>query len=130
MEVSDERSSDASGRLLFRLRGAALMPARGLDAFAQFHAGAPAGNFGHAAGHHVAFLVLGDVFVQAGGHQLLHAQAQAALRGIDFEHLRLHHLADLEHVLRMIDALLGADVAHVDHAFHALGQLHERAELR
>ena len=49
---------------------------------------------------------------------------------IDFEHLRLHHLAHLQHVLRMIDALLGADVADVDHALDAFGKLHERAELR
>ena len=90
---------------------------------------AAARNVDHAAGHHVAFLVLGDVLVQAGGNQLLHAQAQAALLGIDFEHLRLHHLPDLQHVLRMIDALLGADVADVDHALDAFGELHERAEL-
>ena len=54
----------------------------------------------------------------------------AALLGIDFQHLGLHRLPDLQHVLRMIDALLGADVADVDHAFHAFGELHEGAEFR
>ena len=51
---------------------------------------AAAGNIGHAARDHVACLVLGDVFVQAGGHQLLHAQAQTTLFGIDLQDLRLH----------------------------------------
>ena len=39
------------------------------------------------------------------------------------------HLADLQLVLRMIDALLVHDVADMDHAFDILGHLHERAEL-
>src|SRR5262249_21105438 len=64
-----------------------------------------------------------------GRDQLLHAEPQAALFGVDFEHLRLHHLVHLEDVLRMVDALLGADVADVDHALHAFGHLHEGAEL-
>src|SRR5262249_41621906 len=67
--------------------------------------------------------------IEARRHELLHPETQAAFRRIDFEHLRLHHLADLEDVLRMIDALLRADIADVHHAFDAFGDLHERAEL-
>ena len=45
------------------------------------------------------------------------------------EHLRLDHLADAEHILRMIDALFGADLADVNQALDAVGDLHKRAEL-
>ena len=49
--------------------------------------------------------------------------------GVDGEHLRLDDLAGAEHVLGMIDALVGADFADVDQAFDAFGELHEGAEL-
>ena len=67
--------------------------ARHLDAFAQFHPGAPAGNVRDATGHHVAFLMLGDVFVDAGGLKLLHAQADAAALSVHFQDLRAYGLA-------------------------------------
>ena len=63
------------------------------------------------------------------GIKLLHAETDAALLAIHFQHLRLHHLAQLQHILRMIDALLRADIADVDHALDTFGKLHERAEL-
>src|ERR1035437_3483772 len=114
---------------LFFPRSLRPQPASGVDPFAQFHLGARTGNIGHAARRHVAFLVLGDIFVEAGGNQLPHAETQTALLDIEFEHLRLDYLPGVQHVLGMIDALLGADIAHVDHALDALGHLHERAEL-
>ena len=104
-------------------------PASGLDTFSKFNARSLRRTFLHAAGDYVAVFVLRDVFVEAGGNQLLHAETQAALLGVDLKHLRLHHLAHLQHFLRVIDALLRADVADVDHAFHPFGQLDERAEL-
>src|ERR1019366_7214421 len=104
-------------------------PASGVDTFAQFHLGARTGKFGHAAGRHVAFLVLGDIFVETGRNQLPHAQTQTALLDIEFQHLCLDHLPGVQHILGMIDALLRADIAHVNHALDALGHLHERAEL-
>ena len=36
---------------------------------------------------------------------------------------------DPQHVLWMIHALLGGDIADVDHAFHPFGKLHKRAKL-
>ncbi len=57
-----------------------------------------AGVVHQPAGDHVAFVVLGDVFVEAGRHQLLHAQPHLALLEIDGEHLRLDHLPDAQHV--------------------------------
>src|ERR1019366_1615215 len=46
-----------------------------------------------------------------------------------FQHLCLDHLPGVQHILGMIDALLRADIAHVNHALYALGHLHERTEL-
>ena len=43
--------------------------------------------------------------------------------------MRPHHLANFQHVLRMIDPLLVHDVADVNHAFDVFGHLHKRAEL-
>ena len=76
----------------------------------------------------VAGFVLGDVLVDAGGNQLLHAELDLALFRRDAEHLRFDDLADAQHVLGMIDALVGADLADVDEAFDAFGDLDESAE--
>ena len=73
--------------------------------------------------------MFGDVFVQAARNQLLHAQPQLPFLGIDREHLSLDQLSNLHHFLGMVDALLGAQVADVNHAFNALGKLHKCAEL-
>ena len=48
----------------------------------------------------VAGFVLGDVLVDAGGNELLHAELDLALFRRDAEHLRLDDLADAQHVLR------------------------------
>src|SRR5262249_27161716 len=47
----------------------------------------------------------------------------------DRQSLCLHGLAEPEDVLRMMDVLVGANLAHVDHPFDALSELHKRAEL-
>ena len=57
-----------------------------------------------------------DVLVDAGGNQLLHAEFNLALLWCDAEHLRFDHLAGAQHILRMIDALVGANLADVDEA--------------
>ena len=113
--------------------GFAQRPARwrhgiGADAFAEFHGGAGCGLVDYAAGDGVTLFVLGDVLVDAGGNQLLHAEFDLALFRGDAEDLRLDDLAGAQHVLRMIDALVGADLADVDEAFDAVGDLNERAE--
>ena len=73
--------------------------------------------------------MFGKIFIQSGRNQLLHAQPQLPLCLVHFEHLGLDDLPNLQHVLRVMDAFLGADLAHVDHAFHPIRKLHERAEL-
>ena len=79
-------------RRRLRSRGSA----RGVDAFAQFGAGA--GVVHQAAGDDVAFVVFGKVFVDAGGDELLHAEPHLAFLEVDGEHLRLDDLADAQHV--------------------------------
>ncbi len=103
--------------------------ARALDTFSQLNARNAAGNLHHAAGDCVAFFMLGNIFVKTGWDHLLDAEADGALCSVQIEHLRFHRLADLEHVLGMIDAFFGADFADVDHAFNAFSNLHECAEL-
>ena len=71
--------------------------------------------------------MLSDEFVKAGGDELLHSQAQLTLFGIDGEQLRFDHLADAKHVAGVVDALFGAHIADVNHAFDALGDLNKRA---
>src|SRR5215469_252988 len=72
--------------------------------------------------------MLGDVFIDTSRHQLLDAQLHLALLGIDSEHERLDDLADAQNFCRLADPLFGADLADVDHSFHAFGKLHEGAE--
>src|SRR5206468_8180213 len=59
---------------------------------------------------------------------LLHAKLQSSLLSIEFEHQCFHRLPNLQHILWMIDPLLRADVADVNHALYALGYLHEGAK--
>ena len=71
-----------------------------------------------------------DVFVQTGRDQLFHSEPQLALNFIDSQHLGLHELADFHYFLRMIDALLRAHIADMNHPLDAFSKLHECAELR
>src|SRR5579863_2525297 len=99
-----------------------------VNAFPKFYARLFARNLHHPARDDATFLSFGDVFLDAGGDQLLHPQFQPPLLGVDFEYLRFHRLPDLQQVLRVIDALFGAHVADVNHAFDAFGELNESAE--
>ena len=127
--IEDSADTSTGPRFLFLLLLLRGQSAVALDAFAEFHGGAVAIHVRHAAGYFVALLMLGDVFVERSGHQLLQAQPEAAFLAIVFEHDGAHHLADFQLVLRMIDALLVDDIADMDHAFDIFGHLHERAEL-
>src|SRR5690348_6431731 len=74
-------------------------------------------------------MVVGDIFINAGGHHLLDAELETPFLRINFKHLSLDGLADFEHVLRMIDSLLCADVADMNHAFDSFSDLHEYPEV-
>ena len=65
-----------------------------VNALAEFNGDAAALYVGNAAGYLVAFLVLGDVFVDAVGMQLFQTQPKAALFAIVLEHDGAHNLAD------------------------------------
>src|SRR5262249_45965192 len=95
-----------------------------VDAFAELDFGAAARDIGHTAGDDIALFVFRDVFIQAGGDQLLHAEPQTALARIDLQDLRLHDLPDLEYFLRVINAPVRGDIAHMHHALDTLGDLH------
>ncbi len=72
--------------------------------------------------------MLGDVLVDRGRDQLLHAEADLALAGIDGKNLRLDRLAFAEYFGWMVKSAVGDDLADVDHALNALGDLDEGAE--
>src|SRR5579864_625855 len=74
--------------------------------------------------------MLSQVFVDAGRSQLLDAQFQPALFGVKLEHLSPGGLSNLENILRVVDPLLGADVAHMDHALDSFANLNEGTEFR
>src|SRR5208282_917539 len=80
-------------------------------------------------GDDVALFMFGEIFVEAGWNQLLHAQPDETLLRVEGQYLRFDYLPGFQNVLRMIDPFLGADLADVNHAFNAFGQLHEGAEL-
>ena len=61
----DKAESDATPVVLFfALRRIASMRHLGLNAFPQLHARTSLRNLHHAAGDHIPFFVLGDVFIQ------------------------------------------------------------------
>src|SRR6185369_394105 len=59
--------------------------------------------------------------------ELLEAEADALGAGVDLEHLALDLAADLHELRRVLDLLGPAHLAHVNQAFDAGFQLHERA---
>src|ERR1035441_530905 len=83
-----------------------------------------------AAGDDVADLVLGDVFVDLGGDELLHAELDLALFRVNGQDLRLDDLPLAQHFRGVVEAALGGDLADVDQAFDAVGQLDEGSEDR
>ncbi len=98
----------------------------------------------HAARDQIAFFVFGNVFVKTVRRKLLHAELYLALGFVDVDDLGFDYLSKLQHVLRMSNARLlrqrvrlrracaffCADFTHMNHAFHAFGNLDKRAKLR
>src|ERR1035438_4615581 len=82
-----------------------------------------------AAGDDVADLVLGDVFVDLGGDELLDAELDLALFGVDGQDLRFDDLAHAQHFRGMVEAALGGDLADVDQALDTVGKLDEGSEV-
>src|SRR5439155_20354604 len=101
-----------------------------MDTLAQFHLRRAARNFDDSSTHDISFVVLSHIFINAGRNQLFHPELDPTLLSIEFKHLRLHRMSDLQHILRMIDSFLSAHVADVNHALDTLGNLHKGAKLR
>ena len=72
--------------------------------------------------------MLGDVLVDARRDELLHGELDLALAGIDGQHLRLNHLSFAQDFGGVIQPAVSDNLADVDHALNALGDLHEGAE--
>src|SRR6516164_5065554 len=68
-------------------------------------------------------------FIQTSRDQLLHAQADKALFGINGDDQSFDLLADLQDLLRMVESLLSANFADVHQSLDALGKLYKCAEL-
>src|SRR3954471_7063026 len=102
--------------------------ARGTDSFSKLDLRSAARKFYNPAADLVPGLMLDDVFIDAGGNQLLHAELQSSRLSIKLEHQCFHRLPDFKYILRMIDTFLSADVADVNHPLYPLGKLHERAK--
>ena len=103
--------------------------ADGADAVAQLDVDKADGLLDDAAGDDVADLVLGDIFVNLGGDELLHAELDLALFGVDGEDLCFDDLALAQHFRGVVKAAFGGDLADVDQAFDAVGELDEGSEV-
>ena len=85
-------------------------------------------EFDNAAGDDVAHLVLDDVLIDAGGDELLHRELDLALFRVDGQDLRLDDLAGAQGVAGVVETAVGHDLADVDQAFDAIGNLNESAK--
>ena len=83
------------------------------------------GDVGHAAAEHAADRILGRGAFPRIALELLHAEADALRVAVDADDLHLHRVADVEHLGRVIDALV-ADVGDVQQAVDA-AEVDERA---
>ena len=77
----------------------------------------------------VADLVTREEVVPDVGGELLQAERQPLVLGVDVEHHRLDHVALLQHFGRVLDALAPRHVGDVDQAVDVLLDFDERAEL-
>ena len=100
-----------------------------LDPFVELDEGAEVRHPRHLALDDVADVVSREEVVPDVGGELLEAQRQPLVLGIDAEHHRLDHVALLEHFGRMLDPLAPRHVGDVDQAVDVLFDLDERAEL-
>src|SRR5947209_490901 len=94
-------------------------------AFAQFNLGPATGDVHNTARDRIAHLVLGDVLVNAGWLELLDPEPEAPPLAVRLQYLSSNSLAHLERFVGMIEALLAADVADVDHALDPVAHIDE-----
>src|SRR6478736_3158646 len=85
------------------------------------------GDRAHLAGDLVARLVRAREDRPRIGLELLHAQADALVGGVDLEHLAGDLLSHLQHLGRMLDLLGPAHLRDVNQTFHARLELYEGA---
>src|SRR5712664_1078081 len=100
-----------------------------LDAGLDLHERAEVGHLGDLALHAAADGVLVGQLGPWIRMELLDAQREALVLDVDVEHHRLHLVALLEQVARVLDALRPADVGHVHQAVDALLHADEDAEV-
>jgi len=99
-----------------------------VDAGHQLHEDAEVGDARDLGRDLVARAVLLGELLPGIGHQLLHAQRDPSLFGVDVEHLDDHFLTRLHLLTRVIDALGPRHLGVVDQPLHAGLDLDERAE--
>src|SRR6476469_5220904 len=116
----------AATRAVTRAAGAAVAAVAPAVAAAALTARAAVAAAASAAAHRGELVggLAGDVGV------LGEAQADAAALAVDLDHAHLDLVALVQDVLDRVDALAGRDVADVQQAVGALGELDERAEGR
>jgi hypothetical protein len=95
------------------------------DARLQLDERAVVGDVGDAAGELRANRILRLGAFPRIALKLLHAERDALGVAVDADDLHLHHLADVDHLVRVVDALV-ADVGDVQQAIDA-AQIDERA---
>src|SRR4029079_12280728 len=78
-----------------------------LDARLEFNERTVFGNVGHSAAEHALDRVLGGRALPGIAFQLLHAEADALRIAVDADNLDLHRVANVEHLGRVVDALVG-----------------------
>ena len=96
-----------------------------LDARLELDERAIFGDVGHPAAEHAADRILGRSAFPRIALELLHAERDALRLPVDADDLHLHRVADVEHLGRVIDALV-ADVGDVEQAVDA-AEVDERA---
>src|SRR5262245_25483544 len=100
-----------------------------LDALRQLDEGAEVRQADDLALDDVVDLVVGEELVPDVGGQLLEAQREALVLGVDVEHHRFDGVALLQHLRGVLDALGPRQVGDVDQAVDPVLDLHEGAEL-
>src|SRR4051794_40442781 len=100
-----------------------------LDPLVELDEGAEVRHAHDLAFDRVAHVAPGEEVVPDVGGELLEAERQPLVLGVDVEHHRLDRVALLQHFRRMLDPLAPRHVRDVDQAVDVLLDLDERAEL-
>ena len=98
-----------------------------IDVVGQTNECTEAGQLGDLAGDQIAHLEEGLDLLPRIHAQLLHAEADALVGLVDFEHNRLDFVALLEDFARVVDLAGPAHVRYVHHTVQAFLKLEERA---